>query len=117
MERIHAHERDLTAYALSRLRDLGGIDIYGPLRDRGGVISFNLEDVHPHDLATLLDQEGIAIRAGNHCAQPLMKRLNVLATARASFYLYNTRAEVDVFIEALEKARSFFGRLFTRARS
>lgn len=109
MEAIHEHENELTAYALQRLVELGAT-IYGP-RDpleRPGVVSFNLPEVHPHDLATIVDQEGVAIRAGHHCAQPLMRRLDVAATARASFYLYNTKDEVDSLIAALEKSKGWF---------
>lgn len=109
MEAIHEHENELTTYALQRLVELGAT-IYGP-RDpleRPGVVSFNLPEVHPHDLATIVDQEGVAIRAGHHCAQPLMRRLDVAATARASFYLYNTKDEVDSLIAALEKSKGWF---------
>ena len=110
MEAIHAHEREVTAYALSRLSEIPGITLYGPpVKLRGGVVSFNLEGVHPHDIATILDSEGVAIRAGHHCAQPLMRRLGVVATARASFYLYNTCEEVDVLVRAVEKAKQIFG--------
>ncbi len=109
MERVHAHERALTAYALERLRAVPGLTIYGPPAERrGGVVSFTLGEIHAHDLATLLDREGVAVRAGHHCAQPLMERLNVAATARASFYVYTTSAEVDALAEALEHARAVF---------
>jgi cysteine desulfurase/selenocysteine lyase len=112
MEQIRAHEVELTVYALERLREVSGITIYGsaPPEQRGGVIAFNLNDIHPHDLATFLDAYGICIRAGHHCAQPLMRRLNVAATARASFYLYNTPDEIDALVEALNEAVKFFGR-------
>jgi cysteine desulfurase/selenocysteine lyase len=83
--------------------------IYGPMDERAGVISFTLADIHPHDLATILDHEGVAIRAGHHCTQPLMRRLNVSATARASFYVYNTEEDVDALVVALEKALTLFG--------
>ncbi len=113
MPAIRAHEIDLTRYALDRLSKVPGISIHGP-RDaeaRCGVVSFNLAGVHPHDLGTILDQQGIAIRAGHHCAQPLMRRLGCVATARASFYLYNTRAEVDALVAGLgEAARLFAGK-------
>jgi len=110
MDAIHAHEQEVAAYALSRLSEIPGITIYGPpVKLRGGVVSFNLEGVHPHDMATILDAEGVAIRAGHHCAQPLMRRLGVVATARASFYLYNTCEEVDALVRAVEKARQVFG--------
>ncbi|GBC98301.1 Cysteine desulfurase SufS [bacterium HR17] len=112
MERVRAHEIELTAYALERLQEVDGITIYGaaPPEQRGGVIAFNIGDIHPHDLATFLDAHGICIRAGHHCAQPLMRRLNVAATARASFYLYNTPDEVDALESALRKAVRFFAR-------
>jgi len=112
MKRIRAHEVELVAYALERLREIDNITIYGaaPPEQRGGVIAFNISDIHPHDLATFLDAHGICIRAGHHCAQPLMRRLNVAATARASFYLYNTPEEVDALVDALQQATKFFGR-------
>jgi len=113
MAQVHAHEQALTAHALTRLRELDGITLYGPDgngAERGGLVSFNLEGLHPHDVGTVLDAEGVAIRAGHHCAKPLMRRLGVAATARASFYLYNTREEVDRLIDALHAAQAFFGR-------
>ena len=113
MDQIHAHELELTAYALKRLGELEGITLFGPrdaAADRGGVVAFNLEGLHPHDVGTVLDAEGVAIRAGHHCAKPLMRRLGVAATARASFYLYNTREEVDQLVEALRAAQNFFGK-------
>jgi cysteine desulfurase/selenocysteine lyase len=111
METVAAHEHDLTAYALDRLSEVPDLTVYGPrdLTKRGGAISFSLADIHPHDLATILDQDGIAIRAGHHCARPLMQYLGVPATARASFYLYNIPEEVDVLIESLMTARRVFG--------
>ena len=110
-EGIAAHERALLAYALERLAEIPGLRLYGPrnVGERSGVISFTLGDIHPHDLATILDAEGVAIRAGHHCAQPLMRRLGVSATARASFYLYNTPREVDRLVAALARARELFG--------
>ncbi|MCS7263699.1 MAG: cysteine desulfurase [Armatimonadetes bacterium] len=112
MGRIRAHEIELVAYALERLKEIDGITIYGfaPPEQRGGVVAFNIGEIHPHDLATFLDAHGICIRAGHHCAQPLMRRFDVAATARASFYLYNTQEEIDALVEALEKAEKFFGR-------
>jgi cysteine desulfurase / selenocysteine lyase len=109
MEAVRQHEVEIASYALERLRDAGAT-IYGPSdpAERGAVISFNIEGVHPHDLATILDQEGICIRAGHHCAQPLMRRLGVPATSRASFYVYNTREEVDLLVDALDGARGWF---------
>ncbi len=110
-EAILAHERALVAYAVERLREIPDLNVLGPrdLSERSGVVSFTLADVHPHDLATILDSEGVAIRAGHHCCQPLMKCLGVGSTARASFYLYNTPAEVDALVDALHKARGLFG--------
>lgn len=115
MENVHGHEQVMAGYALERLPSVPNLRIYGPPADeRGGVITFNLiRDgellIHPHDLASILDREGIAIRAGHHCAQPLMEHYGVPATARASFYVYNTEAEVDYLVEALFKAQSIFG--------
>ncbi|MCW5880367.1 MAG: cysteine desulfurase [Anaerolineae bacterium] len=110
MDKIHAHERAITSYALERLNALGGITLYGPPADRrGGVVAFNVEGIHPHDLASMLDQRGVAVRAGQHCAQPLIDHLGVTATARASFYLYNRIDEVDTFVDALDAAKQVFG--------
>ena len=106
---VREHEKRLGEYAFRRLSEIEGITIYGPEKDRTGLVSFSLPDVHPHDLSQLLDEEGIAIRSGHHCAQPLMRRLGVAATSRASFYLYNTEEEVDALLEALGRAREFFG--------
>jgi cysteine desulfurase / selenocysteine lyase len=110
-EAVLAHERTLLAYALERMSVIDGLTLLGPRdpAERSGVVSFTLGDVHPHDLATILDSEGIAIRAGHHCCQPLMRCLGVGSTARASFYLYNTMDEVDRLVEGLEKARGLFG--------
>ena len=111
MDAIRRHERDLTAYALDRLIDVPGVTLYGPLDPdlRGGVVSFGLDGVHPHDIGQVLDSHGVAIRAGHHCAQPVMRKLDVAATARASFYLYNTRQEVDVLEAAVRETSDFFG--------
>src|SRR5215218_8372437 len=109
MDNVREHERRLGEYAYQRLSEIGGITVYGPAKDRTGLVSFCLPDVHPHDLSQLLDEEGVAIRSGHHCAQPLMRRLGVAATARASFYLYNTEEEVDALLTALEGARRFLG--------
>jgi cysteine desulfurase/selenocysteine lyase len=111
MERIRQHEIELTAYALNRFRELPHLKIFGPMDVslRGGIISFVDPEIHPHDLATFLDSAGVAVRAGHHCAQPLTKLLGVNATARASFYLYNTVADIDELISALKDARRFFG--------
>ena len=108
MDAVAAHEQALTRYALERLATVEGLKLYGPA-ERAGVVSFTLADIHPHDLATIVDSEGVAIRAGHHCAQPLMRRLDVAATARATLYLYNTRDDVDALVAALEKARALFG--------
>ncbi len=114
LDEIRAHEKAITQHALLALQELEDITIFGPknVEVKGGVISFALDDIHPHDVGQLLDQEGIAIRAGHHCAQPLMRVLNVPATARASFYLYTTIEEVDFLAETLKKARRYFHRGF-----
>ncbi|HUG87513.1 MAG TPA: cysteine desulfurase [Actinomycetota bacterium] len=111
MEAVHAHEVELTSYALERLEELGGIRVFGPTdaTERGGAISFWVEGSHPHDVATILDEEGVCIRAGHHCAQVLMRRLEVPATARASFNVYTTREDVDRLVEGLEKVKAVFG--------
>ena len=107
LENISAYEDKLTKYAMEKMREIEGIDIYGP-ETRAGLITFNLDGVHPHDLSTALDSEGIAVRAGHHCAQPLMRLLGVSSTARASFYFYNSTEEIDRFIEGLKRAKEFF---------
>ncbi|MDX1393855.1 MAG: SufS family cysteine desulfurase [Gemmatimonadota bacterium] len=109
MDRIAAHEAEITEAALDRLSDVPGLTLYGPREDRASVFSFTLGDVHPHDLSTILDQSGVAIRAGHHCNQPLMDHMGVSATARASFYLYNTVDEIDRLLEGLEVAADVFG--------
>lgn len=108
LDNIAEYEHKLANYALEALSEIEGISIYGP-KERAGLVTFNLVDVHPHDVATVLDAEGIAVRAGHHCAQPLMKWLNVSATARASFYLYNTEEEIDKLAKALQKTKEYFG--------
>lgn len=109
MEAIQAHEQELTRYCVERLKlELPDTTLYGPQDQRMGIVCFNLAEVHPHDLAQVLDQEGVAIRAGHHCAQPLMEWLGVSSTARASFYIYNTTEDVDAFIAALKKSEEFF---------
>ena len=112
MENVREHEKDLTAYALDRFRkaDLEGLDLFGPddPNIRGGVFSFNTPDVHPHDLGTFLDRIGIAVRTGHHCAMPLVRSLGVAATARASFYLYNTKKEVDILVDGVTEALRYF---------
>jgi cysteine desulfurase/selenocysteine lyase len=111
MDRIYAHERDLLGYALERLTEVEGLRVYGPTTTemRGGAVSFTLEGVHPHDVAAVLDGEGIAVRAGHHCAQPLHAHYDIPATTRASFYLYNIPEEIDRLVAALHKARTLFG--------
>ena len=111
MDAVRAHERDLTGYTLERLTEVDGLRTFGP-RDpdlRGGVVSFEVEGIHPHDLAELCDRAGVCIRAGHHCAQPLMRLMGVPATARASFHVYNSREDVDRLADALNEARSVFG--------
>jgi len=110
MDVIRQHEIDLTSYALDKLSQVKGLHIYGTkdISKRGGVISFNFADVHPHDVAQIIDEEGIAIRSGHHCAQVLMERLNVAATSRASFYIYNTKEEIDALINSLNKVARIF---------
>jgi len=110
MENVRQHEIEITEYALRRLSELDDMVIYGPrdMAQRGGVVSFNYGNLHPHDVGTILDRHGVAIRAGHHCTQPLMRTLGVSGTARASFYLYNTLEEVDVLVDALNVAREFF---------
>ncbi|AOC55527.1 MULTISPECIES: cysteine desulfurase [Bacillus] len=111
MEEVSRYEHQLVTYALERFKELDGATVYGP-QHRAGLVTFNLDDVHPHDASTVLDTEGVAIRAGHHCAQPLMKWLGVSATARASFYLYNTEEEIDELIAALRKTKEYFTNVF-----
>ncbi|MGN8645310.1 cysteine desulfurase [Gracilibacillus sp. HCP3S3_G5_1] len=108
MDNILEHEKQLTKYAQEKLSEINGLTIYGP-KERGGLVTFNIEGVHPHDTATVLDAEGIAVRAGHHCAQPLMKWLDVTATARASFYLYNDESDVDRLVKGIQRAKEYFG--------
>jgi cysteine desulfurase / selenocysteine lyase len=110
MENARQHEQNITAYAMEQLQQVPGLTIYGPdAEQRGGVISFTLGDIHPHDLASILDQEvGVAIRAGHHCAQPLMERFGLAATARASFYVYTITDDVDMLVKGLHKALEIF---------
>lgn len=110
MENIHRYEQELVEYVLPKLHEIDGITTYGPQdpKHHTGVIAFNLDGIHPHDVATALDMEGIAVRAGHHCAQPLMNYLNLPATARASFYFYNTKEDADRLIEAIQATKEFF---------
>lgn len=110
MDTVRRHGQDLTGYALARLGELPAIRVFGPtdLEQRGGVVSFSFGDIHPHDIATILDQEGIAVRAGHHCAKPLTRALGVSATARASFQVYNNRADVDALVAGLERVEEVF---------
>lgn len=110
MENIHRYEQELVDYVLPKLHEIDGITTYGPQdpKHHTGVIAFNLDGIHPHDVATALDMEGIAVRAGHHCAQPLMNYLNLPATARASFYFYNTKEDADRLIEAIQATKEFF---------
>ncbi|WP_270736546.1 cysteine desulfurase [Streptococcus anginosus] len=114
METVHQYEQELIAYVFPKLQAVEGLTIYGSedLAQRSGVISFNLAGLHPHDVATALDYEGVAVRAGHHCAQPLLSYLGVAATVRASFYLYNTKADCDKLVEALQKTKEFFNGTF-----
>jgi cysteine desulfurase/selenocysteine lyase len=107
---IAQHEHELAAYALDRLGEIPWVTLYGPPADRrAGIVSFNVDGVHPHDVAQILDLEGVAIRAGHHCCQPLMTRLGVAATNRASFYLYTLREEVDRLVDGLHKVKQVLG--------
>ncbi len=107
-EAIRKHEEDLTVYAHQRLGELNFLKIHGRARGKGAIVSFSMDGLHPHDVATIIDRSGIAVRAGHHCAQPLMTRLGVSATCRASFAMYNTKAEIDALAAALRKAHDFF---------
>ena len=109
MENVHVREQELTAYALEQMRNLPGVTVYGPEAEhKGGVIAFAVEGVHPHDIATILDSEGIAVRAGHHCAQPLMQHLNVPALARASLYIYTRKSDVDALVAGVKKVQEIF---------
>lgn len=109
MENVYAHEKALTEYAWDRLSEIEGIRLFGPRQPRAGLISFDVAGIHPHDLSAVLNADGVAIRVGHHCAQPLMEILDVPATNRASFYIYNTQAEIDRLVESLLHAKEFFG--------
>ena len=111
MDNVFEHDRELTEYALKRLAEVPDLAVQGPAdsHNRGGAVSFAMADIHAHDLATILDQEGVSVRAGHHCAKPLMRHLNVPATARASFYVYNVKEDVDALVDSLGVARKIFG--------
>jgi cysteine desulfurase/selenocysteine lyase len=117
MDAVRDHEIAITQYAIDRLSTVPGVTLYGPLdaAEKGGAVAFNYGDLHPHDLSQVLDQHGVAIRAGHHCAQPLMRRLDVVATARASFYIYNREEEVEALIDAMRSADRIFGDAAVRA--
>jgi cysteine desulfurase/selenocysteine lyase len=110
MNNVREHETNITSYAINALSTIKDVTLYGPTNadHRGGIIAFNIGDIHPHDLATIMNSHGIAIRSGHHCAQVLMKKLDVPATSRLSFYIYNTKKEVDIFIDVLNEARRIF---------
>jgi cysteine desulfurase/selenocysteine lyase len=108
MRNITLYEQEITSYAINKMLEIEALTIYGSAPERGSAIAFNIEGIHPHDLAQYTDQLGIAIRAGHHCAQPIMRKLNLAATARVSFYFYNTFSEVDYFVDALKKAKKLF---------
>ncbi|MET1013861.1 MAG: cysteine desulfurase [Paenisporosarcina sp.] len=114
LDEIEKHEHQLAAYAMEQMSTIDGLTIYGPKdpEKRAGLVTFNLNDVHPHDVATVLDMHGIAVRAGHHCAQPLMKWLQVSATARASFYVYNTEDDIDKLVKGLSTAKEYFNDVF-----
>ena len=110
MDKIFEHEQELTQQLLTGLSKIFGVNVVGPLdmKDRGGVISFTVDGVHPHDVGQVLDQYGIAVRTGHHCAWPLMKKLNLVGTTRASFHLYNDSDDINALLEAIEKVKSYF---------
>jgi cysteine desulfurase / selenocysteine lyase len=109
MDALAAHEHQITAYADERLKEVPGLKIFGPAPEhKGGVMSFSMEGIHPHDVAALLDRDGIAVRAGHHCAMPLHQKLCLPATSRASFYLYNTLEEIDLLVAGLHKVHKMF---------
>ena len=111
MDRIFKHDQELTSIALERLSDVPGVAIQGPtdVENRGGVVSLTMDGIHAHDLATILDEDGVAVRAGHHCAKPLMKSLGVAATTRASFYVYNDESDIDALVSGLRRAADLFG--------
>ena len=110
MHNIAQHEQDLTSYLLKGITSISGVKVIGPvdMKDRGGVVSFTVDGVHPHDVGQVLDQYGIAVRTGHHCAWPLMRKLNLVGTTRASLYLYNSKSDVDSLLESIERVKSYF---------
>ena len=108
-DRIKAHEDDVHAYAMQRLGEINSLRIFGTAPGKGSIISFEIEGAHAHDISTIIDRSGVAVRAGTHCAEPLLARFGVTSTCRASFAMYNTKNEVDILVDALNKAREFFG--------
>jgi cysteine desulfurase/selenocysteine lyase len=109
LDNIAAHEAKLRDYAMLRLSEINSLRIFGRAREKGAIVSFNMEGAHAHDVATVIDRAGVAVRAGTHCTQPLLQRFGVTATCRASFAMYNTQEEVDVLADALMSARRIFG--------
>jgi cysteine desulfurase/selenocysteine lyase len=110
MDNVSAHEHEITGYALERLEEIPGVKVFGPdAQHKGGVAAFTLEGMHPHDVAQILDKDGIAVRAGHHCAQPLHEKFGIPATSRASFYIYNTKEEVDLLVNGIYKVKELFG--------
>ena len=109
LDRIHAHEQALLEYGTRALQEIPGVRLVGTAHDKAGILSFLVEGIHPHDLGTILDAEGVAIRAGHHCAMPLMTRFGIPGTARASLGLYNERADIDALVAAIHKAQTLFG--------
>src|SRR5439155_10260198 len=107
-ERIRAHEQDLVKYAHERMREINSLRIFGTAGEKGAIVSVEMKGAHPHDVATIIDRSGVAVRAGTHCVMPLLARFGVAASCRASFALYNTRSEIDRLVEALMKAQDFF---------
>lgn len=105
---IQSHEQALVQYAVEGLQNIHDVQIYGPIKERGGLVAFNIKGIHPHDVSTILDQEGIAIRAGHHCTQPVMRWLDVAATVRASFYVYNIKSDIDMLLEGIKKVKEVF---------
>ena len=114
LDNVHAHEQELVDYVLPKLQAIEGVTVYGPQdpSQHMGVISFNIDGLHPHDVATALDYEGVAVRAGHHCAQPLINYLGIHSAVRASFYIYNTKEDCDKLIEAILKTKEFFNGTF-----